>query len=245
MPVNRPYKRTWRQFVDGRYSEGGRLTYIEHEQFAQKPQLFIRAFSLIQKDLLNLFDFVEPAEVNLPCHSFRIHELFVRTCIEVEANCKAILLENGFRKATDLNMADYRRIQESHRLSSFEIKLPVWHGAGEVRTPFAAWAVGSRSLDWYEAYHGVKHERHLRFEEANLKNLLDAVCGLVALLGAQFHTQDFSAGYSHLIVGGPGEGFDVAIGGYFLIKFPVDWPEEQRYEFDWRDRVPEPQNFPF
>jgi hypothetical protein len=34
-------------------------------------------------------DYVEPADQNLNTYSFRIHELLMRACIEVEANCKA------------------------------------------------------------------------------------------------------------------------------------------------------------
>ena len=236
MSVTRPYKRTCRQFVDGRYSEGGRWQYICHPQFAVEPGQFIRAFELIQKDLHNLFDYVEPAESNLPCYSYRIHELLVRTCIEIEANCKVILLENGYASAGDLNMGDYRKLNPTHRLSSYQVQLPLWHGAGAVRTPFAAWAVTGQPLAWYQAYHAVKHDRHQSFDQASFKNLLDAVCGLVAILGAQFHTEDFSPALRGLALseGGPSGGFDVAIGDYFHIKFPTDWPAADQYDFDWQ-----------
>jgi hypothetical protein len=63
------------------------------------------------------------------------------------------------------------------------------------------------------------------------------VCGLVSVLGSQFHTEDFSPGLSGLALeghGGPSGGFDVAIGGYFHIKFPTDWPAADQYDFDWQ-----------
>jgi hypothetical protein len=231
MSVTRPYKRTCRQFVDGDYSEGGRSQYICDPRYAAAPPAqFIRAFELIQKDLLNLFDYVEPAEGNLPCYSYRIHELLVRTCIEVEANCKVILLENGYSSAGNLDIRDYRKLNPTHRLSSYQVQLPLWHGAGAVRTPFAAWATEQPSLAWYQAYNAVKHDRHQSFDQASFKNLLDAVCGLVAILGAQFHTQDFSPD-NYIVVEGP---LDVAIGGYFHIKFPTDWPAADQYDFDWQ-----------
>ena len=43
-------------------------------------------------------------------------------------------------------------------------------------------------------YNKSKHDRHLSFKEANFRNLLSAASGLVALLSAQFGTQDFSPG---------------------------------------------------
>jgi hypothetical protein len=129
-------------------------------------------------------------------------------------------------------MGDYRKLNPTHRLSSYQIKLSLWHGAGAVRTPFAAWGAG-QPLAWYQAYNATKHDRHQSFDQASFKNLLDAVCGLVAILGAQFHTQDFSP-VDYRVVGGPPGGFDVAIGGYFQIKFPDDWPNAERCAFDWQ-----------
>ena len=29
------------------------------------------------------------------------------------------------------------------------------------------------------------------------------------------------------------DGMESAIGGYFLIKFPTDWPVADRYDFEW------------
>jgi hypothetical protein len=139
MPIDRPYRRTCRQFADGSYDEGGRSLYIEHPKFANSPQQYIRAFLLIQKDLLELFDFVEPSDKNLNCFSYRIHELHTRTCIEIEANCKAILTENGYAKSGNLNMPDYKKLNATHRLSSYEIKLPLWHGTRGTRAPFLPW----------------------------------------------------------------------------------------------------------
>lgn len=109
-----------------------------HPQFANSPGHDVRAFLLILKDLQELFDYVEPGDENLPCYSYRIHALLLRSCIEVEANCKAILKENGYTKASDMNMGDYKKVNTTHHLSSYEIKIPHWNGAKGIRTPFQA-----------------------------------------------------------------------------------------------------------
>ncbi|GAC1656014.1 MAG: hypothetical protein NVS4B3_21320 [Gemmatimonadaceae bacterium] len=109
--VDRPYRRTSRQFVDGSYGDGGRWQYVLHPKFARAPGQYVRAFLLLQKDLQELFDFVEPAEQNLRCFSYRIHALLLRACIEVQANCKAILVENEYqRRSPDLKIRDYAKI---------------------------------------------------------------------------------------------------------------------------------------
>jgi hypothetical protein len=235
MPITRPYRRTCRVFWDGHYAEGGRWRYIQHPRFAQTPGHYIRAFLLLLKDLQELFDYVEPAARNLACYSFRIHALLLRACIEVEANCKAILRENQYTKDPRWwTMADYRKINRTHRLSSYRVKLPHWTGAGDVRTPFAAWATPEERLPWYVAYNTAKHDRLAEFEQATFEHLLDACCGVLVILSAQFWTRDFSPTDDHLTftVGG-GDGMESGIGGYFRVGFPNDWPVEERYAFDW------------
>ena len=243
MPVPKPYRRTCRPFKDGQYPVRPKVSYIAHSEFAKAPKQYIHAFELIQKDLLELFDYVEPADRNRDCHSLRIVELLLRTCVEVEANCKAILRENAYgRKKNNWTMEDYKKLNRTHRLSSYQVKFPVWHGAQNVCTPFLAWSSGKGS-DWYNAYNQTKHDRHAQFEQANFGNLLDAVAGLVALIASQFHTHDFSLRPTDFsddidqqyLAEQLGD-FSVAIGGYFGVKFPNDWPVEQRYSFDW-DRL--------
>jgi hypothetical protein len=229
--IKRPYKRTCRQFIDGGY---GSSAYLSHKDFAQNPEQYIRPFLLIQKDLQLLFDYIEPADRNLDCYSYRILELLIRTCIEVEANCKAILVENGYAQTGRLTMHDYKKINVSHHLSSYEIGLPVWSGTKRIRNPFKNWSNGG-SLNWYSAYNATKHDRLNEFTQASFDNLIDAVCGLVVLLSAQFWREDYIPRETLLAVDGPSDGMDTAIGEYFRVRFPTDWPEFERYDFAHED----------
>ena len=229
-----PYKRNIRQFKEVGYQSD----FILHSDYANSPRHYIRAFLLLQKDILNLFDYIEPADLNLPTFSFRIHELLVRTCIEIEANLKAILIENGYKKLNkkgkilDYKIVDYKKINATHRLSSYEIKIPNWIGVKGIRRPFKDW-LDCDTLRWYKAYNATKHDRHREFNEANFENLIDSVCGLVALLSSQFHTNDLSPEAIFTGYNGINDEFETAIGGYFRVKFPTDWPEEDRYDFNW------------
>ncbi|SRR5258706_11044794 len=83
MVITRPYRRTCRPFRNSDYATDGRWRYIEHPKFAQTPEHYVRAFLLLLKDLQGLFDYVEPADTNLKCYSYRIHALLLRACIEV------------------------------------------------------------------------------------------------------------------------------------------------------------------
>lgn len=230
--ITRPYRRTIRPFMNGGYPLGPE-TYVTDRRFAQDAEMYVRGFFLLQKDLEDLFEYIEPGDDNLKCYSFRVYELLLRACIEVEANCKAILRGNDYPedKKKQWTMRDYRKINASHRLSSFEVKLPYWHGEQRIRKPFGPWA-SDKNLSWYRAYNETKHDRQEGFKSATLEHAIDAVSGVLAVLSAQFGAEDFS-GKDTLVVSKPAAGFEYAIGGYFVVRYPTDWPQEERYDFDW------------
>ncbi len=99
----------------GRNSGYSRWAYIKDKDYANDPAQYIRAFSIIQTDLERLFEYVEPSPESLLSYSYRIHELIMRICIEIEANFKAILSENIYTPAIDrygnavLNMNVYKK----------------------------------------------------------------------------------------------------------------------------------------
>ncbi|BAZ86515.1 hypothetical protein [Dolichospermum compactum] len=232
MSVNRPYRRSYRQFVDDHYTEGGRSQYIVHSKFAQSPKNYIRGFLLLQNDLQELFDYIEPSDQNLECFSYRIHALLVRACIEVEANFKAILRENGYSRSCMNIKNDYYKINKTHLLSSYEVEVPYWKGQHKIRKPFSSWlSTNYNPLSWYQAYNNTKHDRHSNFEQANFENLIDACCGLLVLLSSQFGTEDFSPGSAFLAL----ESSKDTIGSYFKVTFPENFPPELRYDFNWQD----------
>jgi len=142
----------------------------------------------------------------------------------------------------DWNMSDYKKIERTHLLSAYEVKAPNWSGTRATRSPFSAWGSGG-SPPWYQAYNTTKHDRHSQFGEATFDHLIDACCGLLVLLSAQFWTNDFSPGNSFLALEGPGDGMESGIGGYFRVRFPANWPNDLRYEFDWQKLKSEPDPF--
>jgi hypothetical protein len=234
MGINKPYRRNIRQFIDGEFREGGRWRYIIHQKYANNPSHYVRALLVIQKDLLELFDYVEPADKNKDTYSFRIHELLIRICIEVEANCVAILKENGYTKSGDFNMNDYQKINRTHRLAAYEVKVPIWNGTTNIRKPFANWDLSTPiKPNWYTIYNEVKHDRHNNFSNATFETLIDAMCGLVAIISSQFMTEHFS-GTDYSTIRYLNDGMEIGAGGYFKVKYPTDWNIAEKYDFDWQ-----------
>jgi hypothetical protein len=239
MAQNKPFKRTYRLFTDGTYGHSGKWMYVRHPHYAQKPDHYIRAFKLIQEDFINLLYYIEPADQNLKCYSFRVYELYIRICTEIEANFQAIFHENGHWEkknkkggAIQFNIHDYYLINKSHRLSGYLIELPFWTGDAN-RMPFLCWKKGYKTPEWWAIYNSLKHNRHENFKSATFRSLINALCALVVVISAQFGTHDLSSNLGLLASRSGKNGFELAIGDYFLIQFPTDWQEDEKYAFDW------------
>ena len=238
----KPFHRNVRGFIDHTNSGYSQWAYIVDRTYANSPEHYVRAFLLIQNDLQRLLEFVEPADTNLAAYSYRIHELLMRTCIEVEANFKAILKENIFnptkndgsaRPERNWNILDYKKVNTTHHLSSYKVFIPIWDGTRSCLEPFKEWN-SKPELTWYQAYNASKHDRQNEFKKANFENLLNAVAGLLVLLSSQFGTEDFSTGGQGLAINTDSYySTSPALGGFFHIEFPKDWQDSEKYDFDW------------
>jgi hypothetical protein len=252
MSYSKPFHRNYRGFVNGPNSGYSQWAYIVDRSYAEAPEHYVRAFSMIQSDLQRLFEFIEPSDQNLVTYSYRIHELFMRTCIEVETNFKAILRENIYnpidkngdaRPEQKWNIHDYRKVNGTHHLSAYKVYISTWDGERSIFEPFKQWA-DSTELSWYQAYNKSKHNRKDEFKEANLENLLNSVAGLLVLLSSQFRTEDFSPGSTLLsVITDSYYSTEPALGGYFHIQFPDNWDDSEKYEFNWSELKNEPDRF--
>ena len=140
-------------------------------------------------------------------------------------------------------MNDYKKINASHHLSAYQVKVPYWNSTKAIRTPFLNWSKGG-ALSWYQDYNSLKHDRYVEFSKASFENLLDACCGLLILLSAQFARYDFVPEPTFLtMAGGNDVGMAFGIGGYFQVKFPDDLLDEEFYDFDWEVIKQEPDPF--
>ncbi|GHU62217.1 hypothetical protein FACS189445_5020 [Spirochaetia bacterium] len=242
MAFNKPFRRNYRPNLNCSDER-----YIKDPDYALlPPEHYIRAFLLIQSDMKKMFEYIEPSKESLKTYSYRIHELLLRTCIEVEANFKAIFKDNTF--STDekkWNISYYKKINITHHLDDYTVKIPIWAGSDRTFTPFADWKDKTEnSLFWYKAYNESKHDRQKNFKQANFKNLVNAIAGLFVLLSSQFRFEDFappapsiSRTADQYIVPSTG------IGNFFIIEFPHDWKDEEKYDFNWIELEKEDKRF--
>ncbi len=250
MGLKRPFYRTIRKLTGPNGGHYGPFVY--DRDYAIAPEHYVRAFMIIQKDLVQLFEYIEPTDSNLETYSYRTHELFMRTCIETEANFKAILKANTFnpkhrdgrdRPEKKWNIHDYKKVNTSHHLSSYTVHIPIWRGDHSSFRPFSEWN-DDQPLSWYQAYNSSKHDRHNSFGQANLRNLLNSISALLVLLSSQFGREEFSPAMPGLAVTGVSYySTTPALGDFFHIDYPDDWEESELYDFTWRDIRDQPDKF--
>ncbi len=155
---------------------------------------------------------VEPTSRTLDVHGHEIRNLLILAATEVEMHWRGVLRANGNDKDS-FRTADYVALADPMRLREFTIS---FHRFPELKPsrPFGDWDSNAptRSLGWYAAYNGVKHNREVEFTSATLGNALDALSACVVLLVAQFGSAALSAELS----------------GFFDVSVP-EWPLEACY----------------
>ena len=225
-----PYQKDWEEEFPG------------HPEYANDRQELWRAYKLVEKDLLRLFEYVEPTDNNIRTYSHRTYELLLRAATEFETNCKRILDGNGYRCSGNPNITDYFKINTSSRLGDYAVSLLVWYPKKALK-PFHDWNTGTHVLPWYQSYNLVKHDRNKNFQEASLENVLNAITGLYVILFSQFV---FSSGL-------PSSLYDYRLsvnnttistaGDIFGVVPPDTWTEDELYDFDWEEIKDRPDPF--
>lgn len=236
MTISKPYRRVIRPFKNSQgrndiYTNTISQSYFTDLEYASDRISLIRSFNLLEKDLIRLFDYIEPSDQNNTVFSHRLYELFLRASTEFETNCKSILMDNNYRSSGNLNILDYYKINQSSRLSEYEVNVSIWNEANKKVKPFEQWR-STHTLPWYRDYNNVKHNRSEFFELANLENVILAVSGVFIILFSQFYILSFQSNVEVYSVGDC-NGWLSHENSIFSIKMPMSWTESDYYEFDW------------
>jgi hypothetical protein len=141
------------------------------------------------------------------------------------------LKANGYTKPGNWNILDYHKIEQSSRLSGYEVTLPVWREGPKKIRPFSAWTT-THSLGWYQAYNEVKHDRFSHFEKAKLANAIEAIASVLVILFSQFHVHAFDA-YHRVEMYSEDNCKISHVNCVFEIETPSGWSDADKYDFDW------------
>lgn len=241
MSIPKPYFHIRRPLVSRTKSptaEG----YLFDEEYAPGRQISVNAYWLLEKDLVKIFRYIEPGNVNLSVYSHELYQLFLRACTEFESHAKSILKRNGYTasKPKDWNIKDYHKLDQAYKLSDFYVLLRARREGPLPLQPFGAWKE-DHTLPWYKDYNLVKHNRQENFEKANFANTLQAIAGVFAILYAQFGTLSLAPNRPPPMHSSSGPWVS-PIDGIFELK-PAEWPDSEKYGFDWAELKAAPDRF--
>jgi hypothetical protein len=179
---------------------------------------FYNSFELLVKDYLEICSFIDPDDRNLSAFSHRTYECFFRSATEFENVSKFLLAKHGSRKAPkDMNISDYSTLDGTYQWSAYSVGLKHWIGGTKFITPFFDWRTPGASLQWYQAYNHVKHDRTANFNEASFENLTLALAGLFLVLFREFGHGFFNP-YRAMSTGGSIGGEVIVDGSIFSVK---------------------------
>ncbi len=138
-------------------------------------------FLALERDLELVSRYVEFTKPNFNAFSIELAHLLFAAASEVDVVAK-LLCKRIAPTAPRVNIDDYKTtlLHAIRDLPRTQVFVPRY---GLTFKPWSAWA-GARNPGWWRSYNNVKHQRDAHFQEATLKNALNA---LGALLVLTFH----------------------------------------------------------
>ena len=151
-------------------------------------------FVALENDLAQVSRYIEFDKHNFKTYSIELAHLLLASASEVDVIAKEIccLLEpttraeniNNYQAIIRRNIPEF--IRETVYVPRFNLILKPW----------TSWNARTNPL-WWRSYNKVKHERNQHFPEANLKNVLNSVGGLLVTVFYFYKLKFQSEGVAH------------------------------------------------
>mgnify|MGYP000864741260 FL=1 len=142
----------------------------------KKSYIHWNYFLALESDLAQVSRYIEFSESNYRTYSIELVRLLLAASSEVDVVIKGVCKYLD-QEAQAENINDYRAIikRELPEFTEESVEIPRFNLTLQ---PWSKWQQ-NRSPRWWKSYNNVKHERNEHFSEANLKNTLNAMGGLL------------------------------------------------------------------
>lgn len=133
-------------------------------------------FLAIVKDLENISRYIEFSKDNFKTYSIELTHLLLSAASEIDVLMKQIceMLDDECQRD---NINDYRIIIQKYAPEFVNEEFTIdRHGIS--CKPWESWN-GNSNPDWWRSYNNVKHQRNNFYSDANLRNTINAVGGLL------------------------------------------------------------------
>jgi len=136
----------------------------------------------------DVISYVQPHKNTLNAFGEKLRELLILACTELESSWRAILAANHYpAEPRNLTTTDYVKLLKPLRLNEWGISFRAFPEYGTIK-PFEGWHenCATQSLNWYQAYHHVKHDRDQNISQATLLNVIHAMAAVHIIYVARF-----------------------------------------------------------
>jgi hypothetical protein len=142
---------------------------------------------------------VQPSPQTLDVYGHEIRNLLILAATEAEMHWRGILSANR-PSIQKFNSNEYVKLIGPLKLRDYQVMFYDFPDLEPV-LPFAGWTKEdpTKSLAWFDAYHGVKHNREAEFSRGTLGRTFEAVSACVAMLVAQFGPTALNAELSNFV----------------------------------------------
>ena len=144
--------------------------------------------TILVRTLNKIFEFTLPSPSNLSSYGNATRDLLILTCTEFETHMKSILVKNNIRSIHQFyNTKDYVRLKDILHLTSYKVSINHYPTLVD-NNPFINWETSAptASLEWYDNYNKVKHDRENNFHLGSIKSCIDAICAVLIVLASKY-----------------------------------------------------------
>lgn len=134
-------------------------------------------FLCIEEDIAALSRWIEISEPNFNCYSLELARLLMTASAKVDVLAKLICKDvDPNSKAGSITAYQEKLVEAYPKLPDSRVTIRRY---GLELRPWSNWSTPKSPPLWWQANNKVKHHRSEHFNEATLKNVLNAVSGLL------------------------------------------------------------------
>ncbi len=153
---------------------------------SHKNLLHWNYFIALESDLDQISRFIEFDRKNFSTYSIELAHLLLAASSETDVVAKVLCRKLDATKKPG-RISDYQKIIPK-RIPEFCDSRILCPKYDLVFTPWRNWKP-KRSPDWWSSYNKVKHQRNEHFRDANLKNALNALAGLMVTVSFYYQCE--------------------------------------------------------
>jgi len=147
----------------------------------------VNQLAILTDELNEIFQTVSASPKNYSSYGHKMRNLLILACTEVEAQLRGILRLHIKSQKKRFSTIDYVKLLPVLKLDKYKIELNYYPNLKTI-CPFKKWnqTNPTKSLNWYEDYNAIKHDRELEFHRATLINVINSVTAIAVLILAQY-----------------------------------------------------------